>query len=72
MKYCKDCKFYKSFSKWGAECHHPSRLVDDVVNGPVMRLKTPRSARENKDDCGPDATLFEKSWSILDLFKRKD
>jgi hypothetical protein len=71
MRFCKDCKHYKSFWIWGLEClvaeKSPSsrrRSVTDMMTGKIkghVGSNYPRYLRIgwDKNDCGPDGKYWE-------------
>jgi hypothetical protein len=63
MKYCKDCKWYKS---WDLACVNKDVKLfkEDPVTGPVLSEANPWYARTTSGACGPDAKYFEqkKRW----------
>lgn len=58
MRLCRDCRY---FSKTGLfpNCHHPSNLGLDYINGGERPKHRPEYMREESDRCGLDAVLFE-------------
>lgn len=59
MKYCKDCKFYKSVDyDWflDEKCSRPELKNNHLIKGPLST--DPMDNRKDQDKCGESAEFF--------------
>lgn len=75
MKYCKDCKHYRSRPLDHSRCSRGVEFCTDPVSGEkgikVKTLQFCYAERESdeKNRCGPDAKFFEAKPTLLGKLK---
>lgn len=63
MKYCKDCKHFRS-SRFNYRCEGVAEVVSPIW-GPYTPNVDAKDARAEGGECGPEARLFAPRESLL-------